>query len=107
MKTSIPKLLVMSFLALLPTLAARDALAVHKNWVLKNGGSQCVFASPDANFDFVDYGTWNNANFPRTLICPVALSARWGATRASRARPSCWWPMAPARTHTITDAGSR
>jgi hypothetical protein len=69
-------------------LGSQDALAVHKNWLLKNGGGQCAFAVPSGtDDDTADAFLWNNSSLPRFASCPLALSARWGSSSPSVSVP--------------------
>jgi hypothetical protein len=54
------------------------ASATHKNWLLKNGGAECAFASLITSQERYPGLLENTFTSDRTAICPVALAARWG-----------------------------
>src|SRR5262245_56337966 len=64
-------LLVLSIVA-----SAGTALATHKNWVLKTGGSECLFLSP-GTADSSNGLLSNSSGTDKTAICPIVLANRW------------------------------
>jgi hypothetical protein len=58
---------------------AATAFATHKNWVLKDDGSECTFSTPMASDD-QNYGLQNWEQYPRVAYCPITLAGRWGST---------------------------
>ncbi|WP_437799907.1 hypothetical protein [Sorangium sp. So ce693] len=62
-------------------LFAGVASATHKNWLLKDGGAACHFATPLSD-DRVVYSSGallNTTASNRTVICPISLASRWGS----------------------------
>ncbi|HEY8946360.1 MAG TPA: hypothetical protein VIM73_19045 [Polyangiaceae bacterium] len=61
-----------------------DARAIHKNWLMKNSGSECGFNTPNNVYDnYYAYTLYNGASYSRGVSCPIALSGRWGAGASS------------------------
>ena len=59
---------------------AATAEASHKNWQLKNSGSQCFFTSYSASEP--PSGSMrieNMTSSARYAVCPVNLAGRWGS----------------------------
>jgi hypothetical protein len=88
------KLIPILVVPLVVVAAAKPASATHKNWQLKNSGSQCFFTSYPSNFP--PWGNHEIANLLDTAqyaVCPVTLAARWGSS-ASSAFPVPRWAAA-------------
>ena len=60
---------------------ASPASATHKNWQLKNTGSQCHFTSyTTSEPPAADMSLNNYTSQPRFAVCPVTLAGRWGSS---------------------------
>ena len=100
MKTA---LLFSLFAVVVVSLTAGTALATHKSWVLKNGAADCSFFDP-GNAEHVQGSISNSLSVARTLICPVALSARWGSTASPIFAPMRGVPAMSAIVYTYKAA---
>lgn len=98
-----------SLLAAAVTIAAASApaFATHKNWVLRNTGSQCAFATPGLGTDNHSSGTFNGASYARFANCPVSLSARWGSTSSPSFAPPLSGAAMSAVVYVVNNAAGQ
>jgi hypothetical protein len=83
---------VSSLVGLLIVVCGGPVFAVHKSWLLKNGGNQCVFTEPSMySDDRRDGFIWNNGTSDRFVSCPVAVSGRWASSNGPALNPSQSW----------------
>ncbi|WP_437725493.1 hypothetical protein [Sorangium sp. So ce861] len=70
---------------------SHSALATHKAWLMKDGGAECTFAYPEATDRLDSSGAiYNSSTSARDVICPVALSGRWGSNGATAFDAKRW-----------------
>jgi len=68
----------------------RAAHATHKNWVLKDAGNHCAFASPNPEYEYYTDTLTNLGPDGRMVECPVSLAGRWGASAPLAFAPPRW-----------------
>ncbi|KYF82407.1 hypothetical protein BE18_15645 [Sorangium cellulosum] len=70
---------------------SHSALATHKAWLMKNGGAECTFAYPEATDRMDSSGAiYNSGTSERDVICPIALSGRWGSNGTTAFNAKRW-----------------
>ncbi|WP_437318102.1 hypothetical protein [Sorangium sp. So ce385] len=70
---------------------SHSALATHKAWLMKNGGAECTFAYPLATDRMDSSGAiYNSGTSERDVICPIALSGRWGSNGTTAFNAKRW-----------------
>jgi hypothetical protein len=83
---------------------ASPAHATHKNWQLKNTGSQCFFTSystsepPSGALEI-----HNTTSSARYAVCPVTLAGRWGSSANSSFSVPRWAATLSAKASIVNN----
>jgi hypothetical protein len=90
-------------LATVTLLLCSPASASHKAWVLKQGGGECAFQSPqfDSSLqgDGGDLVLSNRRNYSRTAVCPIVAAGRWGSSGTTAFGVTRWAEAKRAWVH--------